>query len=509
MPTIKRVFAALFGSILLATPITTQLNAQTLTLLPAPLVFPMDTPVITPIHYPRPLAVVTANVWLDAGETRRVYGRASWTNSSTGVYEALTGIECYGADGVHTGFSDTNQNHDGKNTHAGPSYPYQGLLALYPAMLLHAWASQNYTCQLLVSTDSAQLSVVAKDPAGASATYLRMSSADEKGATWWQNLSCGTDTVPTKANNYSSCIYLGGPLGKSDIYEFENDGSPVHLWEVPPGTAFVAADANIQVSVCYYQTGSCAPAYSENALQHIADPGGTEVESHMELIQLDSLHQVCNVTESPDHLTWIDNNSHHYVLYYSVRNAPYYPGCGSDLYKIRVYLKYLSGNPLKIEGSSLLPEQTIFTHAYVYTSAKGEAVPVPDVLTLSQGAATASITDSGYTVSTVTDALNTAPSGSVIAQYPAPGTIAYPGTGVAITVSTGGAVVPDLISLPEGTAVSEINSLGLVPSVSFTKACINPGEVLTQSPLPTTTVPLPTTVYITIDSGTNKTCVIK
>jgi beta-lactam-binding protein with PASTA domain len=128
---------------------------------------------------------------------------------------------------------------------------------------------------------------------------------------------------------------------------------------------------------------------------------------------------------------------------------------------------------------------------------------------LNEDQARESITESGYAVSTVSSSLSTAPAGTVISQNPTNGVINYPGTGVEFTVSTGGATVPNLLSLSERSAISEINALGLVPSVSFSKACINPGDVLTQSPLSGTVVSTGSTVHITVDSGTYKTCILK
>jgi hypothetical protein len=78
-----------------------------------------------------------------------------------------------------------------------------------------------------------------------------------------------------------------------------------------------------------------------------------------------------------------------------------------------------------------------------------------------------------------------------------------------ILSGTGRATVPNLLYLPQSSATGAITSLGLVPSVSFSKACTNPGDVLTQSPLPGTLVAPGSTVNITVDSGTLKSCVLK
>lgn len=166
----------------------------------------------------------------------------------------------------------------------------------------------------------------------------------------------------------------------------------------------------------------------------------------------------------------------------------------------------------KIDGSTYGADQTTFTHAYAINSAhsaSGTALPVPYLIGETEAAARNSIAASGYTVSTVTYALNTAPAGTVISQYPSAGIIGFPGAAVAFTVSTGSRTVPNVLSHSQSSATAAITALGLVPTVSFSKACIEPSEVLTQSPLPGALVAPGSTVYITVDSGTRQTCVFK
>lgn len=79
----------------------------------------------------------------------------------------------------------------------------------------------------------------------------------------------------------------------------------------------------------------------------------------------------------------------------------------------------------------------------------------------------------------------------------------------AYTVTTGGLVMPNVVTLLERNAVLALSRLGLVPKVSFQKACINPGDVLAQRPPAGTLVQLNSTVNLTVDSGTPSTCVIK
>lgn len=134
------------------------------------------------------------------------------------------------------------------------------------------------------------------------------------------------------------------------------------------------------------------------------------------------------------------------------------------------------------------------------------AQPVPNIVGLPESSARNAILDSGLVVSTVFYDISIMPAGSVISQNPSAGTIEFVGSPVQFTVSSGGVIVPNVLSLPSSNATSAISAVNLVPSVSFFKACINPGDVLTQSPLSGTLVALGSTVHITVDSGTRQSC---
>jgi hypothetical protein len=67
-------------------------------------------------------------------------------------------------------------------------------------------------------------------------------------------------------------------------------------------------------------------------------------------------------------------------------------------------------------------------------------------------------------------------------------------------------VVPNVLSIPQSDAANQIRGAGLVESASTQHACVSPGEVLNQNPNGGTVVAPGTTVHITVDSGTLRTC---
>jgi hypothetical protein len=456
-------------------------------------------------------ALVSETVTLQPG-LYRIFGQVAFTSTSSANVLAVSWVECQGDDGTQSQQGQTNQNYQGEFTAIGDSYPEIGVYLAKPSLLFSAPTTQRYTCGIYALSTLPSLTVIAADDSLGPATWLQVSSAGED-ASWWQNSFCDMygNTVPTPQNNYSQCLYLGGGSGQQDVYEFDNDGSPNHSWvPVDSDAAFISAQDSLLVTTCYYGTHSCTSDNSEGWWTSFwDDPGGTRVLSHLELIQLDNFGNFCKVSQSPDEITWVGNAPHHYMIYHSLNDVPVYPECGSRQFKLRMYVRYLSGNPLKIDGSSYGGGATAFTHAYAWTSQRGFMYPVPNLNGLTQTQAQDLIMSSEYSVATITYATSIAPVGTVIGQTPEQGTIGLPRSGVSFTLSTGGASVPPLVGESESVAITRIKSLGLVPYATSSKACIEPGAVFKQSPPAGAVVALGSAVYISIDSGTYQTCLIK
>jgi hypothetical protein len=66
--------------------------------------------------------------------------------------------------------------------------------------------------------------------------------------------------------------------------------------------------------------------------------------------------------------------------------------------------------------------------------------------------------------------------------------------------------VPGVVGQSQSAATSVLTNAGFVVSVSRTMACVNPGEVLSQSPDEGVGAAGGSTVHITVDSGTLKSC---
>lgn len=507
---IRNAFATFLGSAWVGMIISTQLLAQSVTPAPPLQSLPMvsDTDIgssSTPL--------VWGTFSLQAGETRRVLGRAEITSSTNSNVYTQTFTQCIGPDGTVSQQGGAAENHQGNDTPVGPNYPSQGHLVLQPLLLFTAPTTGIYTCELTATKGTTAdpgagihmtaLARVNGDPA----TWLEVSTANDAGASWWQNPPCDKDgdTSPTPADGPSACLYLAGAANLQQIYVFDDDGSPAKVWEAPStpsNAAFVDASASLMLTSCFYGTSSCPADDSQSFWSYyfwdVGVDGGT-VDTYLELIQLNPDGGTCVSTKTPEERWFVGNAAHHNMHYYSLSNVPVYPCNGSRAFKMRISVKYVTGVPLKIDGP-------LFTHGFVINSASGTALPVPNLIGLEESAVVNSITNAGYDLSTVSQSLNSAPTGTVIFQYPSAGIIEYPGSGVELTLSTGGAIVPNLLGAPQTSATRAITALGLTPAVGYSHACINPGDVLSQSPPAGTLLAFGSTVTVTIDSGTYKNC---
>ena len=133
-------------------------------------------------------------------------------------------------------------------------------------------------------------------------------------------------------------------------------------------------------------------------------------------------------------------------------------------------------------------------------------VAVPNVVNLTQAAATSTLTSAQLTVGTVTTASSaTIASGSVISESPASGTLLAPGSPVNLVVSSGPAqvAVPNVVNLTQANATSAITSARLVLGAvtSAQSATIAAGAVISESPSAGTLVAPGSRVDLLVSTG--------
>ena len=133
-------------------------------------------------------------------------------------------------------------------------------------------------------------------------------------------------------------------------------------------------------------------------------------------------------------------------------------------------------------------------------------VAVPNVVGLTQAAATSSITGAHLAVGTVTMASSaTVPSGSVVSQTPAAATMVTSASAVNLTVSSGPAqvAVPNVVGMTQAAATTSITGAGLtLGTVTVAgSATVVSGSVISQSPAAATMVAPASAVNLTVSGG--------
>ena len=226
------------------------------------------------------------------------------------------------------------------------------------------------------------------------------------------------------------------------------------------------------------------------------------VTSHLEAVQLDAAGHPCNVTPSTDRTDTIGVTPHHYNIPYTVPTVPVLANCGSRTFIVRISLQFVSGNTVKIDGSSSDPNQPeAMTDAFIINEHYApSAVTVPPVTGLSQAAAQAALTAAHLIVGTVTSVVNPAPPGTVIAQNASAGTVEPVNSRVDLTVSLGLLTVPNVVGWDAVAAENLIRSLGLAVAASSTNNCIDPNTVQTQEPAAGSIVAPGLTVHLSVST---------
>jgi hypothetical protein len=447
--------------------------------------------------------IVQMSIFLQSGQMVRAFGRAEFfgnigsTSGTDGYNYASAEAECSNLSGGNS--SSFGQNYEGPTKAPGPSYPLTGHLVISPSTLFMAKTTGTYTCELVAATDK-PTTVVGHEYEGDGTSWLRVSAAiSTSDALSWITPKCTRGAIPAEGG----CLYLppnpsesASPQPYVDALSASISNPPGQVdpvWSPPQSAAFVDVTDTMEVSLCGDQSDSCPGHWQSGDRTSL-------VSTYVELVQLNAANGVCQTADSPIQQTTINSVEHHYVIYGRLIAVPVYPSCGTNQFHVRLYIKSMSGSPVVVDGAQ----------AIAFTSYRGTGQPVPNVVGLTQAAAASALSADGYVMNNVSSATSVAPVDSVTRQYPAAGVIELPGSGVDLTVSAGGALVPKVIQLSKNDAIAALAAAGLSASVSSNPSCLDIGYVSKQNPSANTAVLPHSSVTITVNSGktvNGKTCV--
>ncbi|WP_073811830.1 Stk1 family PASTA domain-containing Ser/Thr kinase [Kitasatospora sp. CB01950] len=132
----------------------------------------------------------------------------------------------------------------------------------------------------------------------------------------------------------------------------------------------------------------------------------------------------------------------------------------------------------------------------VVVSRGPERVPVPELTNRPLAEAGKALADARLTAGTTTEQFSdTVPKGAVISADPAPGTALSPNSPVALTVSKGMHLVPDVVGMSKDDAVKALQDAGFTPQIA---GLLPLGKATGQSPAAGTPRPQGSTVTVTI-----------
>ncbi|MFF0000334.1 hypothetical protein [Streptomyces avermitilis] len=279
--------------------------------------------------------LIGRSITLGAGESRHVRARLEATSSTTAVVGMTNAIRCVNSSGVTVGVKSASaRNHEGYDT---TSYATAGHLPIYADLLFTAPSAGTYRCGLVGSTYSTSGSAYHLT-AVAGNTWIEISDTAQASAGWWQNPSCES------ADTSGACTYVGGGAADSEAWVFYGDGTPASKWEAHPSARTVDAQANLELTTCPVGTASCASAMQDH-------PRGENavVDLRFDFIQLDTTGHACATHQQSSRKT-ITDDAHHSVSYFAISDIPINSACGTRTFIMRIYVKYVEGQTLKIDG---------------------------------------------------------------------------------------------------------------------------------------------------------------
>lgn len=421
--------------------------------------------------------VLTTNLTLQAGETRRVLDQMDVTLSSSEGAEVDNRLVCLDpTTGTEVVRASSGTNHKGSSA---------GELTWTESLLFTAPHTGTFACQIQANTSDGSrtdylMTVVRSGrPYTTNGTWLQISSADEVGSHAWSHNSCNSP------GTFDTCVFLGGSGDPMAFHVFVED--EIHpgtwipnpdIWAAGTDTTTIDLVGTYQITSCPNGTSSCPSwEWGDGGIFGINKTKYAQVWSYLQFDQLYPDGSVCRIHQSFDPVTnnvyYIDNSVHHLPIAYQL-TAPVSPNCGgSRRFRAQLVFVWVGGNPVKLDGGTIS----------VINSVRTTTTTVPNVLGSTEAQATSAIQAAGLTASTIDRVINPAPPETVFEQNSPGGTVEPTGSQVYLRVSLGQSVVPNVMGYDLYSAMQAITAANLaVGTLSYVNTCVDPGSVQMQHP---------------------------
>lgn len=311
-------------------------------------------------------------VTLAAKQPVFVYAKGTTTsNTATGVMMFGMQVACGTSTAKLVDSYQTTRNHEG--TLAYPNTP--GKLSLQVRYLFVPPTAGNYICTVMVKNlfgkgDAKTLTLQAggatyiTDPSLAIGAGVWGIENDKSDFDWAGRPDSSADhkcvrgdvaldpAIGGESNTTTYCkgsVHIGPglPAGES-VYALRSS-----QWTPSTSAKSIKGIGDIELTSCYDETGSCPPYAWGSPADKSA---GSVVKSRLVVQKFPAgSTTACATFNSPDQTTEITSNAHHLKIYHDLSGidvATNSASCGTNSYFVsKIYLKWLSGNPVRIEDS--------------------------------------------------------------------------------------------------------------------------------------------------------------
>ena len=408
-------------------------------------------------------------VTLQAGQTRLISDQLTVTVTRDDA-EVENFVECIDP----TGDRNVGVNAGGQPEafNAGTNYSRgRGQLAMHGSLLFTAPHTGTFWCQIRAHTDAGNDHELSPDGRGRPAARRDLARDRQlhrrRAAVVADQYLPAERQDPQRARTDPNCVFLGRPFGShghpvtATLHGWPPstlDTPDVHLsdlWVAPrtrPRPAWPATWGSRPASPA---RRSCPG--SEQGSSDIG-PGGVVIvwdtavfRTHLELVQLDPGNQPCGVASTPDTQYTITDAVHHFLVDYGPMTVAISPTCGgSRRFVLHIVVTWVFGNAVRIDSGSVFGFRSA-TNANVIVRSTAPASTVPPLIGADQGTAASRLAGRGLTVGTVTQVVDPATAGTVIASNSPAWTLEPTGSPVDLTISLGAVTVPDL----EGDTIAQ------------------------------------------------------
>ena len=280
--------------------------------------------------------LVRRTIVLGTGEKRHLRAQFKATSTTTGIVGLTQRIRCLNSSGATVSVvAASARNHEGSDT---TTYATPGHLPLYADLLFTAPSAGTYTCVLQGTAYSSlpgSYHLTARSPTTPGSRRTTPTGPEHAGGrTRLAKVMTARVHAPTSVMERPAamrgCSTTTGPRSTSGRRTRTRSAS--------------RAQANLELTTCYQGTASCAAAME-------VYPRGKNavVDARLELVQLDATGHTCRTNSTTARRT-ITDDAHHAVGYSSLTDVPIDPACGTRTFLLRIYVKHVSGQTVKIDG---------------------------------------------------------------------------------------------------------------------------------------------------------------